>query len=335
METYYTIITAPHIYYGLNYTDGINRCHEIGCTIAKIRNADENDQVIREAIRMGGPGTNTWIGLDNLDGWGAFKWVLDGSTLGPNDFADWCTPGYPPEENFPDNPSNGPDAPEHCAMLWLRQTKCDGFGRWNDAKCDRSFPQVACECPVTRPPTGIPTSGPTSSPTAPTLGTDSPTASPSTARPTASPVQRTGQPTSSPTTARPTNTPTQSPTGRPSTAAPVLVCPQCTCPLTIPTTAPSNDTGRNNVVTESSTTDAPVAGNDVTTIATGVSVFAGMVLLAALVAAGIRRRRKSKEGLPDVWDPSHDTNTGTNFWTNKRTGEFSWTNPYAPKDLKS
>src|SRR5258707_32258 len=88
-----------------SYTKAKNRCLVLGCVLAKINNAAENTDAINQIIAHPVfPAQTAWFGLDDLSALDVYKWVEDGTTLGGSDFQDWCAPGYPPSNLFPDNP---------------------------------------------------------------------------------------------------------------------------------------------------------------------------------------------------------------------------------------
>ncbi len=335
----------------MNFTDAIGQCEKMGCKLAKISSASENAQVISLARDMQMV-ENMWFGLHNLGNLSpnAFRWVEDDSILSPLDYQSWCAPGLPPSSNFPDNPSNGPDAPEQCGLLWLKQTKCDGFGYWNDAKCGNKFPFAVCRChdapstTLTAQPTPFPSFQPIIAPTVydyySQFAVPSHISSPSPSTPS-TPSTQTIQTT-------PTHNPSYSPSHLSQTSSPR-------------TNAPSYSPNINTLGSEPYCRPCPVcvSGFNVTNVTTisevpsangqwsdsqnsvgnfewayaGWGIF-GLFVFMAFVAVVRKTIRRRKSGLGESgknelinWEEKFDDSANSQYWINKKTGEFSWTNP--------
>jgi hypothetical protein len=92
-------------------------------------------------------------------------------------------------------------------------------------------------------------------------------------------------------------------------------------------------TGPLNVV--GSNEDAAPAPADTAAPTTDVGMIAGIVagvVALALLVGGLlvaRRRRQSQTGAPppNEWEEQFDEDSGSKFWINRKTGEFSWTSP--------
>ncbi|XP_072036733.1 uncharacterized protein [Amphiura filiformis] len=104
---------------GLKYSDAKARCESLDSQLTSINSENENNFLTQKAVDAG---SALWIGLDDLEVEGTFKW-LDGSMFLPSSWhSSWVWSG----NNNPDNSGNG-----DC-------TEIHDHGAWNDKHCSNS-----------------------------------------------------------------------------------------------------------------------------------------------------------------------------------------------------
>ena len=177
----YDYIAGPTT--GLFYLNAEEYCQlNYYSSLATIKNSYENEIVRRIADQAFGGGIIIWIGLNDINNEGIFKWA-DSSNI--TNYTNWNS-GEP--NNYNDN--------EDCVEM-------NGYGYWNDYPCSSLGRQFVCNNGTSESPTESPSIAPSQ------LPTQSPTIAPSlpSIAPTESPVQ--------PPTIAPSNAPSYLPSQQP------------------------------------------------------------------------------------------------------------------------
>jgi hypothetical protein len=120
------------------FADGIStwqeaqtECNTMGGDLARISDADENEQITTMAAEAGMPGEHFWIGYNDLDTEGDWTWA-DG---GPVTYENWR----------PGEPAGDDDDYSHCGTIYFIESM---WGLWNDFWCDPPYGQGGYACQV-------------------------------------------------------------------------------------------------------------------------------------------------------------------------------------------
>ncbi|XP_033110756.1 C-type lectin lectoxin-Lio2-like isoform X1 [Anneissia japonica] len=108
----------------VNWTDALTNCESEGASLLAISSSEERNFVRDLRYQKYGYCVNTWIGFNDRENQGVWKWTTNSATQ----YTDWL-PGQPN------------DVSEHCAVII-----CSGIDKnWQDYPCSHYFNFYVCE----------------------------------------------------------------------------------------------------------------------------------------------------------------------------------------------